>query len=315
MEYYIRKIDGISWMIKSDAPEAVTDHIIPSIPEIFHSDSFHTVRKYPPRTTGWVAYQHNGKDERLFIKDFGKFQGFKRFFFLWKISPAEKEGRVANFLTLRGINVVSPLAWGEKRSGRMLKACYLITKEIKDSMVLSNYLDNEWQKKDIETKSKEIKSLAYFMWRLHQNGVIQRDLHMDNLLIKVYKNNRVQPILFDLHKVKIKNKINSGEIIDNLTLLNFSSLHKLGRNIRYRFLHEYIKVSQTRLPEIKTIIKGINKKTGRRLFSFFKKRQKRCIKENKYFARYHKGHLKGFYLRSGSLDLIEILDQIEKVAE
>lgn len=123
--------------------------------------------------------------------------------FFFKPSQSRHEWRLANELTQRGIPIVTHLAHGERWTWRGLLESVLITENF-DSLPVD------------EAPAVNVQAVLQFVQRMHDHGVVQRDLHPGNLLVAPATG---ELRLVDLHGIELKAVLSSGERDANLAFL------------------------------------------------------------------------------------------------
>jgi len=139
-----------------------------------------------------------------------------RCFACWKNSRA---------LEVRNISVPKSLGYY-----RIDNKSFFFSEFLKDSMHLNEYFSSI---KDIKKKRTAVRRLAFWVKKIHDRNVWQRDFNSLNILCR--KGNF---ILIDLDGVKIKNLSEKKRIV-NLAQLNASLSNAVSYKDRVRFFHHY----------------------------------------------------------------------------
>lgn len=208
-------IDGVSWKIRPGF-ESQLDQVLEAPGRVI---------KESPAKLVTVA---EGCVPECFLKryrhDAVLFRPLKYWF---KPSPARREWDLARTCEEKGIPIVRHLALGERWSLRGLRESILITEKF-DGVPLS-----EWPGPDMN-------ALLQFVGRMHDAGVLQRDLHPSNLL--------VQPVtgeirLVDLYGIEVRSHLSDAERQANLAVLRIgfpvpvsSETEALSRRLRRKAL-------------------------------------------------------------------------------
>jgi membrane-associated phospholipid phosphatase len=130
----------------------------------------------------------------------------------------------AEHLSKIGINVPHVMAFGEARKGILLKKCFLLYKEIHGTPIHKlSHLSRDL-----------IKTVAYMVRNIHEQGIYHGDLRPQNIL---WDNGKVGFI--DLERLKIGNKNNISLIVRDLGKLHDPRL-PISRFGRLRFFITYL---------------------------------------------------------------------------
>ena len=127
------------------------------------------------------------------------------FKFFFKSSQARQEWLLAGGLEQRQIPVERNVALGERRSWRGLEESVLITEGF-DGVSLE----------EAPARAINLPAVRAFVDRMHERGVLQRDLHPGNLLVSITTG---ELRLVDLHGTELKSEVAAAERAENLALL------------------------------------------------------------------------------------------------
>ena len=139
-----------------------------------------------------------------------------RCFACWKNSRA---------LEVRNIPVPKSLGYY-----RIDKKSFFLSEFLESSIGLNDYLSSI---KDIKKKRMAVRRLAFWLKKIHDRNVWQRDFNSDNVLYT-----RDTFVMIDLDGVKIKNLSERRRIV-NLAQLNASLSNAITYKDRARFFHYY----------------------------------------------------------------------------
>jgi tRNA A-37 threonylcarbamoyl transferase component Bud32 len=149
------------------------------------------------------------------------------------------EGAVLLRLAQQGITVPEVLAFGSERQSGILKRDVLITKEAAANQSLLQFMQEIYPHLEFPAKARVAADFADFIRNLHDRGVIQRDLHIDNLLV------RPMPagtgfVLLDAQRVTIKTgSLTVSDRTMNLAVLLCNFWNLAGTTQCFRFLRRY----------------------------------------------------------------------------
>jgi tRNA A-37 threonylcarbamoyl transferase component Bud32 len=292
------KTEKIRWTVSEEYQEALPPHILNRIINLEDIAEHRTVRALPSRTVRYVRPSSPGIPD-LYLKEYklpALFDRIKNMF----LSPAEKEYRTAQKLTERNILTFVPLAVGKLVRCGLLHKNYLISKSIDNATSLKEYMNTCYSGqagRTAEEKKNTIESLAKFVNDLHQKGIFHQDFHWGNILIEKGSQGSIRFYLMDLHRVKLKSKLTDRERIKNLASLNTGLSQKTRRTERLRFLKAYLGTDKSGNAHYSRFARLIEKTTNEMMRTLWHKREKRCLKNNKYFAPFKSDTYKGFINR------------------
>jgi tRNA A-37 threonylcarbamoyl transferase component Bud32 len=169
--------------------------------------------------------------------------------FFFKATQARREWELAGQLEARQIPVVRHVALGERRTWRGVLESVLVTEGFDGAPVdQCRWIDPV--------------AVLKFVERMHERGVVQEDLHLENLLAR---KSPFELRLVDLHGTRIKAELTRADRVRNLALLR-----------------TYLPVPVT--GEVAHLSRQIRR---RKLFE----RSKRCLRHNREFIRVRAGGL------------------------
>jgi tRNA A-37 threonylcarbamoyl transferase component Bud32 len=133
-------------------------------------------------------------------------------------SQARQEWELARALEARGVPIVEHLALGERRSWAGLEESILVTAGFEGIPLEA-------------APATDPVAVQRFVERLHAAGVLQRDLHPGNLLVRAVP---FEIRLVDLHGTVLKERLTPDERAENLARLNVSFPLPVDRAVRSR---------------------------------------------------------------------------------
>jgi tRNA A-37 threonylcarbamoyl transferase component Bud32 len=170
--------------------------------------------------------------------------------FFFKSTQARQEWDLARQLEARHIPIVRHVALGERRTWKGVQESILVTEGF-DGIEVD-------RAKDIDPQA-----VLKFVEAMHARGVLQEDLHLANLLVKIAP---FELRLVDLHGTRVRELLSAEERQKNLALLRVflpiqvsPQVEEQGRELRKNLLH---------------------------------KRSSRCLRNNQEFERQRHGNLK-----------------------
>lgn len=229
-------------------------------------------------------------------------------------SPARREARQAELLCEREVPVAEVVAIGTADNDRRQTARdYLLTLEISDAQELGGLLQRwskDWQEAESSQEALALaRKLAEFVLKLHDAGIYQRDFHTDNILVQ-NPGSEASFYLLDLQSVKLLDyPLPLGLRLSNLAELSKSFFGVLPRSWQQAFITHYVGGSEELAPRLRYVRGWLEHETWRRCLKLWRGRDRRCVRENQYFARLRAASLRGYILRdwlSGELgDLLK----------
>jgi serine/threonine protein kinase len=150
-------------------------------------------------------------------------------------SKAVKAWRGASALFLKGLDTPCPVAFLEEKEGAFVEQSFFLSEKIGEAEEIRHLFP--------ELKTDELKkflvSLADYLSRCHDEGILHRDLSDGNILVQ-RKEGKRRFYLIDTNRIKIRRKIGP--------LRRVKSLIRLGipRDYQSYFLKEYFQTPRLR---------------------------------------------------------------------
>lgn len=142
-------------------------------------------------------------------------------------------------LAQRGVAVPTVLGYGSERHFGILKRDVLITKEVAADHSILQFMQDLYPRLKPKSKREFASDLADFVRHLHDQGVIQRDLHINNLLLRRTTGGH-SFVLLDAQRVSIQTRsLTLSQRLLNIAVLlcNFWRLASTTQCLR--FLRDY----------------------------------------------------------------------------
>ena len=216
-----------------------------------------------------------GAPQRIYIKRYryrgvlARLKGMFRGTLLGK-SRARFEYDVLAEMRRRGISAVRPIAFGERRSGGFLKACFLMTEGVTGAPSLdvlsarpaSDVLD------DTHERRRLIEMLARELRNMHRAGVKHGGLFWRNILVTRDADGAWQFHLIDPDRRGRcgEGAVKRGDVVSDLADLVSSGIHGGQRADLVRFLRAYWEVPRLRAIDnrmARDILREAQKRTAR----------------------------------------------------
>lgn len=151
------------------------------------------------RTTDTICCNLKGGAGAIYIKRYHfprwkqRFRAMLRGAF-FKSSRAKNEYRILRLMRSLGIQAIRPVAYGERRVGRFLKSCFIITESVPKAMPLSSFIKafsgRRQTPTEVMARREILTSLARQVREMHAAGFVHRDLFWRNVLIRPLPDNR-----------------------------------------------------------------------------------------------------------------------------
>lgn len=285
---------SLRWIVTKEYQSVLSPHTLNQIINLERIKEQKIVRTLPSRT---VRYLKPSLPEipALYLKEYHLptfFDGIKNIL----LSPAEREWYIVKKIAKKNVPTFTPLAVGKLRRFGLLKKNYLISKSIDGAKPLKAYVHEGYSNQadsDVLERRRVTISLAQFVRDLHQKGILHQDFHWGNILIEKGDKGIVRFYLMDLHRVTLQPKLTDRQRIKNLASLNTSFYQKVRRTERLRFLKAYIEGDRRWEAHYFHFARLVEAMTDKMMKKMWHKRDKRCIKQNKYFIPFKAGTNKG----------------------
>lgn len=214
-------------------------------------------------------------------------------------SKARREWRITTAAAERGLPTVVPVAFGERRRAGILRESYLLTVRLFNCVTLEEALfsPDGTLRAGAPERRRLIAVLAALLRRMHDSGIYHRDLHPGNFLVESLPGGQGRIFLLDLHRASASPSLPLRHRIRSLAQFNMFASISLAAPERLRFFNAYFaddalwtKEKRQRLAEIDLMTRGMRWRLWRR-------REQRCLDNNKYFMRLNFAGFSGFARR------------------
>lgn len=156
-----------------------------------------------------------------------------------RLTKAEREWRGINSIRRFGINTVEPLALGINKRHGIAGDSFIVTKEIEQTIPLDTFLaSNQLDLLSSSMRTDVIQKLACITATLHNNGLIHRDYHAGNFLLRQQAGS-ASVFLLDLHPLAKLKSLRLWHAEQMLGQLNHFISRFVSRADRLRFFDEY----------------------------------------------------------------------------
>lgn len=159
---------------------------------------------------------------------------------------AELEYHAVQRVAELGIPTFETIAIGQRQSIANLAVTdnFLISREITNVVSVQDYVNKAGQEMPAVIRHQLARQLGSIVGKLHNGHLLHRDLHSDNLLMKITADQQLQIWLIDLHAVSFVRQFNIRQIERNLALLIPSFFRHISKSDFLRFFHSYWKTLQ-----------------------------------------------------------------------
>jgi tRNA A-37 threonylcarbamoyl transferase component Bud32 len=222
-------------------------------------------------------------------------------------AKARMEFESALAVAARRVPTVLPLALGERCNGGGPSDSFLITQGLEDTESLSDFIEKTFPgfepRRQMRLRPLLAAALGEFVARLHDAGIVHKDLHAANLLLRLGPGDSPSLYLIDLHDVSLGRALNWRVSRDNLVLLNRWFALRASRPERYRFWRAYCctrhmlkgswpggvsyaaGLTAANQLALRECARDLEERTWRSNLRFWRHRDRRCLVTNRYYYR------------------------------
>ncbi len=216
---------------------------------------------------------------RLFVKWFKKPEPAQRIKHLFVPSKALAEWRNLRVLEERGLPCPRALAFFESRFAGMLSRSCLITQCIDGAGALNRF--GGLAQLPTAQRFALARQLGRLSAAMHAAGMISRDFHAGNVVIRPTAGGGFELFLIDLHSAKLLKKPAPARIITDLAKLANSI--PASRSMRLRFLQEYCQCAPVPGMGMRECVRRISAEAERLEERRIKSRSRRCVLKSSAF--------------------------------
>ena len=242
-----------------------------------------------PHGGRWEQVKHNASrtvyhgrigPEQVYLKHYHSRALIHRFRRMLGASDAFIEMRFSRYLLSRGVPAVPALAAQCRRGSEWLVTRAVAQSEPADTWHASQLARGRQGQQAVRRATV---TLAELIGRMHAAGVIHRDLHCGNILVRTDRR-PVELVLTDLHRAARRRRLPRRVRAGNLAQLYHDRLSFTTRTDRLRFLRHYLRVSGAAgtLRGWHRLVEDFARRHSRRQH---RQRDRRVFGNNRYFAR------------------------------
>jgi serine/threonine protein kinase len=169
---------------------------------------------------GIISFPFSGGTVKdIVVKEFSS-RGVNKLKSLFLPSKAAKAWRGALALKQRGLETASPVAYFEKRKAGFVERNFFLAERIDGAMEIREL----FRRLSLAELEPLLASLAGFIYRCHQRGILHRDLSDGNVLVKREEGGNFVFYLLDTDRVRVRRKISGLARVKNLIRLGIPPL-------------------------------------------------------------------------------------------
>lgn len=193
---------------------------------------------------------------------------------------AARELRFSRRLARAGVPAVEVLA-----VGRSAKRAWMVSRTVPSATP-----GDAWHREHVESGDgldrravrRAAEQLAEIVARMHDAGVVHRDLHVGNVLV-AGDGDRSRLVVTDLHRMAARRRLSRRARAGNLALLLHDRRHLTTRSERLAFLRRYLEVSGVpgTLRGWRILVEHFGESWSRKQY---RARARRVLGDNKYFT-------------------------------
>lgn len=203
-------------------------------------------------------------------------------------APALREWRALREAERRRLPVPKALALGRRE-----RQSLLVTEFVESAVTLEDFAKAE---QAAGIKRRIIREIALLMRTMHDAGFYQRDLHLGNLLLR-QRGSKREYFLLDWQRIDVDPFRGLAKRWRDLSALA-GGCECVSRSDRRHFLKSYLSVAPRLRADEPGLIIELERHAQRHRLQLWQSRQKRCLAENREFARVKIGDFRGFVRRS-----------------
>jgi serine/threonine protein kinase len=211
-------------------------------------------------------------------------------------SKAQLEFQAIQHAQNQKIPTSSPVGFGHHYHKGWLLSSYLLIESLPHVQPFNIYFQNHYHTLSPSSKKQLLYQLATTLAYMHRCGVLHADFHAGNLL---YSPTLCYFWIIDIYKSTQLPRFHLFKSLKNLVTFHRPFHLKTSRSDRLRFFRSYLSALtpppappqptplklQPLNSQTKYYCRLLEKWTRKAHFTFWKHREKRCLKENKYFGR------------------------------
>ena len=212
-------------------------------------------------------------------------------------SKARNEYESALAVAERGIPTICPLGMGERQHVLGGGESFLLTRSLEDCIPLNSFLAITLPAlapaRRTHIRQRLAEELGRLVGRIHDAGILHNDLHAANLLVRLTPDDDIALFVIDLNAVRVGPALDWRTSCKNLVMLNSWFVPRVNRTDRLRFWKAYYLARRLgpwqrgpNGPKPHAALAGeIEQQTLDFNLVFWRRRDRRCQRDNRYFRR------------------------------
>jgi tRNA A-37 threonylcarbamoyl transferase component Bud32 len=213
-------------------------------------------------------------------------------------AKARMEFERALGVAARHVPTIVPVAQGVRCAGAGPSDSFLITQGLEGAESLSDFIEKVFPgfepRRQTRLRPLLANALGEFVARLHDAGIVHKDLHAANLLVRLEAEDRPSLYLIDLHDVSLRRPLNWRASRANLVMLNRWFALRASRPDRFRFWRAYCRARRqlkenwpggSNRPAFRNGACDLEERTWQSNLRFWRHRDRRCLITNRYYYR------------------------------
>jgi tRNA A-37 threonylcarbamoyl transferase component Bud32 len=208
----------------------------------------------------------------------------------------------------RNVPTAMPLGLGEPEAVVRPGESYLLMRSLPAVQSLRQFIEHAlplMPRAQREPLRPELaRKLGSFMARIHQGGVLHRDLHAGNVLVRAGE--AIELYLIDLHDVRLGRPLGWRASRENLAVFNRWFSLQVSRTDRRRFWHAYLAAREWG-EAAEDRGRQIERRTWASNLTFWAHRDERCLVTNRYYQRLRSPLARGYAVRDLDRTLLQEL--------
>lgn len=243
-------------------------------------DAWRRIKRNPSRT----VWRGEIDGEIVYLKHFHSRSLIHRIARRLGASDARREMRLGLYLNGRGVPTPEPLARATVNGMAWLATGGIEPATPADEWHEAKLEGGDAGRRDVQ---KAIGALARLVGRMHDAGVIHRDLHCGNVLVRTDLGPDAL-VLTDLHRAHRRRRLSRRARAANLAQLLHDRYDFTTRTERLRFLRHYLAAYDAggTLRGWQLLVEHLSRRHSRRQHA---QRDRRVFGDNRYFTRLHLG--------------------------
>jgi tRNA A-37 threonylcarbamoyl transferase component Bud32 len=291
------RVGGICWQVAAEYRDQLFDAEGLRLDEWLRAGRAQVVKNGPHRTVyrivlpGLSCYlkHYRVADARAWLRG------------LVRPSQARVEHWHALAAAQRLVPTVVPLAVGEGGAGLLPGESFLITRSLEDTEPLNQFLATTLSSLAPNRRSlirqRLARELGRMIARMHDAGMVHRDLHAGNLLVRLEAEDVPRLFVIDLHAVAFGSALTWRASRANLVILNRWFVLCAARSDRLRFWRAYCAERGPAWfqasPGMRASARDLEHRSWKSNWRFWRNRDRRCLAVNRHYRRVRQANVAG----------------------